>query len=165
MAVDALLISGTSAANAGYSAIAAGHHGSSFVRGYATMEQARDAAVGQCRGVWGDSCSISTAEDDSWYFAAGSCDGEPYTGASPQGPSSAQDMVYAKGSADGRKYSGSLLPLRRQYIAFFIAGKATSSRCILEGCPTGRRFYRRTNPSWEAPPCSAALQDLLHGHE
>jgi hypothetical protein len=96
-----LLLAQAAPAAAGYGAIAAGSRGSSTVGGYDTMEGARDAAVAACRARWGTSCSISTAEDDSWFFSAGLCDGEAYTAASPS-PMRAEELVRAKGYADGR---------------------------------------------------------------
>ncbi len=86
-----------------YAAIAAGPRGSAYVEGFSTMESARDAAVAKCRSAWRTSCSVSTAEDKSWYYSAGLCDGEPYTAASPESAEGARQFLFAKASADGRK--------------------------------------------------------------
>lgn len=87
-------------AQAGYSAIAAGVHGVGWSVGFPTMDSARNAAIAKCREL-GGSCSVTTAEDDSWTFAAGHCGDVPYTAASPQGEGRAVEILYAKGAADG----------------------------------------------------------------
>jgi hypothetical protein len=93
---------GAVAAHADYAAIAAGAKGSSYVQGYASQEEARDAAVAKCRQTWGTSCSASTAEDATWFFAAGLCDGEPYTAASQGNETNVKEMLRSKCAADGR---------------------------------------------------------------
>lgn len=85
-----------------YGAIAAGWGGSVYVYGYSSMERARNAAIQQCRAYGYGSCTSSVAEDENWYYAAGVCDGQPYTGASPQGWWRAAEIVWAKAAADGR---------------------------------------------------------------
>ncbi len=102
--ISALAVSGTPALASGdyYAAIAAGARGSAYVEGYETMEGARDAAVAKCRSVWRTSCSVSTAEEETWYYSAGLCDGEPYTAASPESAESARQFLFAKARADGR---------------------------------------------------------------
>lgn len=85
-----------------YAAIAAGPRGSAYVNGYAYMEEARNAAVLKCRQILGTSCSVSTAEDASWYFSAAFCDGEAYTAASPESQSRADALIREKAFADGR---------------------------------------------------------------
>lgn len=99
-AAAAALIGSIVSANAGYSAIASGVNGVGWASGYPNMEAARAVAVALCRRM-GGSCSASTAEADSWFYAAGRCDGVPYTAASPQGVGRAIQLVYAKGAADG----------------------------------------------------------------
>jgi hypothetical protein len=103
--VSALAVSGTPALASSdyYAAIAAGPRGSAYAEGYETMEDARDAAVSKCRSVWRTSCSVSTAEDEAWYYSAGLCDGEPYTAASPESAEGARSFLFAKAHADGRK--------------------------------------------------------------
>lgn len=98
------LLAGMSSAYASgdYAAIAAGMSGSSYVEGYPTMDSARNAAVAACRNEWGTSCSVTTAEHTDWYFAAGACDGEPYTAASQQSAARARELVVIKAAADGR---------------------------------------------------------------
>src|SRR5271157_1350326 len=94
---------GAVAAHADYAAIAAGAKGSSYVDGYASMEAARNAAVAKCRQVWGTSCSASTAEASSWFFAAGLCDNEPYTAASQGTQADVREELRRKCEADGRR--------------------------------------------------------------
>ncbi len=103
--ISALIVTGTPALASGdyYAAIAAGPRGSAYVEGYETMEGARDAAVAKCREVWRTSCSVSTAEDETWYYSAALCDGEPYTAASPESAEGARQYLYAKARADGRR--------------------------------------------------------------
>lgn len=101
LGVALALMAATSAAQAGYSAIAASVVGVGTAKQYSTMEAARNAAVAECRRL-GGSCSATTAENDTWYFAAGVCNGVAYTAASPQGMDRAEDLVFAKGRADGR---------------------------------------------------------------
>lgn len=103
--VSALAVAGTpaSASSDYYAAIAAGPRGSAYVEGHETMEGARDAAIAKCRSVWRTSCSVSTAEDKSWYYSAGLCDGEPYTAASPESAEGARVFLFAKARADGRR--------------------------------------------------------------
>ncbi len=94
-------VAAPSVAMADYAAIAAGYGGwGSAESGYRSMEGARQAAIRQCRQN-GGSCSASTAEHADWYFAAGYCDGVPYTAASPQGAGRASAILRAKGAADG----------------------------------------------------------------
>ncbi len=95
-----LLMATATPVMAGYSAIAAGVNGVGWATGYPGMEPAREAAVAMCRRL-GGSCSQSTAEDDSWYFASGRCNGVPYTAASPQSVERAVQIVWTKGAADG----------------------------------------------------------------
>lgn len=87
--------------HAGYAAIAASSAGSSYVEGYPTMESARKAAVASCRANWGGSCSKSTAELDTHFFAAGDCDGEIYTAASQFSWQAAAWLVKDKARRDG----------------------------------------------------------------
>jgi hypothetical protein len=91
----------SSAAFAGYSAIAASSEGSSFVSGRHSMEDARADAIRKCRENWGGSCDKTTAEDDSWYFAAGLCDGVVYTAASEDDWGAAAWLVKDKARRDG----------------------------------------------------------------
>ena len=93
---------GAVAAHAHYAAIAAGPKGSSYVEGYASMEAARAAAVAKCRQVWGTSCSASTAEESTWFFAAGVCDNEPYTAASQGTQDDVREVLRRKCEADNR---------------------------------------------------------------
>ena len=88
-------------ASAQYAAIAGGYGAIGTADGYGSMESARAAAVAECRQRGGGSCSKSTAERSHWYFSVGYCNGEPYTGASPQGAGRAEQIVRAKGAADG----------------------------------------------------------------
>lgn len=96
--VTALIV--PTVAHAGYSAMAAGVNGQGWASGYPSMEGARRTAINRCRSL-GGSCSVSVAEQDSWYFSAGECDGVPYIGASPQGWWRADQIVIMKGAADG----------------------------------------------------------------
>lgn len=86
---------------AGYSAIAASSNGSAFVSGRRNMEDARAAAIERCREKWGGSCDKTTAERDSWYFAAGDCDGTVYTAASADDWGAAVWLVRDKAKRDG----------------------------------------------------------------
>lgn len=88
------------AAQAGYSAIAAGVNGYGQAEGYPTMDAARNAAVADCRRHGGGSCSESVAEDDNWFFAAAICDGSPYAGASGVSPGRAKAVVWTKAGMD-----------------------------------------------------------------
>lgn len=85
-----------------YSAIAAGMQGSSFARGYAEQEKAREAAIEGCYEVYRTSCSVSTAEHSNWHFVAGTCDGKPYTAASPRSIQRAEAILISKAAHDGR---------------------------------------------------------------
>ncbi len=91
----------TSAALAGYSAMAGGPGGFAWAEGYRTMASARAAAVRNCRRHGYGSCSVSVAERDSWYFSGGYCNGMPYVGASPRGWRRSDQIVRIKGGADG----------------------------------------------------------------
>ncbi len=95
-----VFMSGAGAALADYSAIAVGVGGWGWAKHYSSMEGARAAAVRQCRQQ-GGSCSISTAEQSSWWYSAGYCDGHPYSAASPQGAWRAEELVFWKGQQDG----------------------------------------------------------------
>lgn len=99
MAVIGLLVAASTPAFADYAAISAGVNGFGWHVG-GSMESARNAAVSACRTLYG-SCSASTSEDVSWWYAAGACNGVPYTGATPQGPGRARAIISMKGNADG----------------------------------------------------------------
>jgi len=83
-----------------FSAIAQGVNGWGWASGHSTMERARNAAIRQCRGRGGGSCSVSTAERDSWFFVGGYCDGVPYTAASPHSWQDAADFMRQKARKD-----------------------------------------------------------------
>jgi hypothetical protein len=91
----------SSPAIAGYSAIAQGMRAWGWASGYSTMEKARNEAIRQCRSSGGGSCSVSTAERDSWYFVGGFCNRMPYTAASPHSWQDAADFMRQKGRRDG----------------------------------------------------------------
>lgn len=53
--------------------------------GYLTTGIARLAAIAKCESTWGGICSLqyaTVAEDRTWGFAAGMCNGRPIAGAS-----------------------------------------------------------------------------------
>ncbi|QHV01204.1 DUF4189 domain-containing protein [Synechocystis sp. CACIAM 05] len=105
LSISGLSLLGTclvaSPALAGYSAIAQGVRGWGWATGYSTMEKARQAAIRNCRGNGGGSCSVSTAEKDDWYFVGGYCGGMPYTAASKHNWNVAADILRRKAKKDG----------------------------------------------------------------
>jgi hypothetical protein len=89
-------------AYAGYTAIAIGGVGGGLglATGKRTMNEARAAALKECNSS-GDVCTKVTAEDDSWYFSAGYCDGVPYTAASRKSFTASDALVFRKGALEG----------------------------------------------------------------
>lgn len=102
LAAVAIMGISAGAALADYAAIAINNNGNTFYSyGYPSMDSARNAAIRKCRAALGGSCDKTVAEETWWHYAGGLCNGVPYVGASPRGPSAAEAMVYKKGAADG----------------------------------------------------------------